>query len=132
MRIGLKIGVGVIALLLALLGFRWMFAPESIAQEQGMVLGGLHALSTGRADLGGMFVGATLLCLLGLRAGQEQLLVAVAVVIGAIAVGRTVGLVADGFDRTNAVLIVVEVLMVAVLLGAARGAPARGSASAGG
>ena len=120
MRIALNVGVGITALLLALLGVRWMFAPESIALEQGVTLQGLSALSLARADLGGFFVGAALLCVLGLRAGQGQLLNAVAVLIGAIAVGRTIGLFVDGFDGTMALLIGIEIAMVAVLLLSAR------------
>ncbi len=120
MRIALNAGVGITALLLALLGVRWMFAPESIASEQGLTLQGLHALSTARADLGGLFLGAALLCVLGLRAGYGQLLNAVAVIIGAIAIGRTIGLVADGFHASMALLIGIEIAMVAVLLLSAR------------
>ncbi len=52
MRIALNAGVGITALLLALLGVRWMFAPESIASEQGVTLQGLSALSLARAGEG--------------------------------------------------------------------------------
>ncbi len=120
MRIALNVGVGITALLLALLGVRWMFAPESIALEQGVTLQGLSALSLARADLGGFFVGAALLCVLGLRTGQGQLLNAAALLIGEIAVGRTIGLIVDGFDGSMALLIGIEVAMVAVLLLSAR------------
>jgi hypothetical protein len=125
MRIALNLGVGITALLLAFLGIRWMFAPEAMAAEQGIVLDGLPALSLARADLGGFFLGSALLCVLGLRPGQSLLLNTVAVLVGAIAVGRTIGLVADGFDANMAVLIGIEIVMVAVLVLAARqGAPA--------
>ncbi len=125
MRIALNLGVGITALLLAFLGVRWMFAPEAMAAEQGIVLDGLPALSLARADLGGFFLGSALLCVLGLRPGQSLLLNTVAVLVGAIAVGRTIGLVADGFDANMAVLIGIEIVMVAVLVLAARqGAPA--------
>ncbi len=120
MRIALNVGVGITALLLAFLGVRWMFAPEAIAAESGLVLDGLPALSLARADLGGFLLGSGLLCVLGLRAGQSQLLNAAALLVGAVAVGRTIGLVADGFDANMAVLIAIEVAMVAVLLLAAR------------
>ncbi len=120
MRIALNVGVGITALLLGFLGVRWMFAPESIALEQGVTLQGLSALSLAREDLGGFFVGAALLCALGLRAGQGQLLNAAAVLIGAIAVGRTIGLFVDGFHATMALLIGIEIAMVAVLLLSAR------------
>ena len=120
MRMALNVGVGITALLLGLLGFQWMFTPEAIAQQQGVMLHGLPALSLARADLGGLFVGGALVCVLGLRAGQGQLLNAMAVIIGAIAVGRTVGLAVDGFDASMATLIGVEIVMVAVLVLAAR------------
>ncbi len=120
MRIALNIGVGLTALLFAFLGVRWMFAPESIASEQGIMLQGLPALSTARAELGGLFVGATVLCVLGLRAGHGQLLNAAAVIVGALAVGRTIGLFADGFHAGMAIVIGIEIAMVAVLLLAGR------------
>ncbi len=80
----------------------------------------IAGLSLARADLGGFFVGAALLCVLGLRTGQGQLLNAVAVLIGAIAIGRTIGLFVDGFHGTMALLIGIEIAMVAVLLLSAR------------
>ncbi len=124
MRIALNLGVGITALLLAFLGVRWMFAPEAMAAEQRVALEGLPALSLARADLGGFFLGSALLCVLGLRPGQSLLLNTVAVLVGAIAVGRTIGLVADGFHANMAVLIGIEIVMVAVLVLAARqGAP---------
>ncbi len=125
MRIALNVGVGITALLLAFLGARWMFTPEAMASESGLVLNGLPALSLARADLGGFLLGSGLLCVLGLRAGQSPLLNAAAFLVGAVAVGRTIGLVVDGFDADMAVLIGIEVVMVAVLVLAARqGAPA--------
>ncbi len=45
---------------------------------------------------------------------------AAAVLIGAIAVGRTIGLLVDGFDGTMAVLVGIEIAMVSVLLLSAR------------
>ena len=128
MRIALNVGVVLTAALFAFLGVRWMFAPESIASEQGIMLQGLPALSTARAELGGLFVGATVLCVLGLRAGYGQLLIATAVIVGALAVGRTIGLIADGFHTGMAIVIGIEIAMVAVLLLAAR-RPDQASAS---
>ena len=97
-----------------------MFAPEAIAAEQGVMLHGLPALSLARADLGGFFLGSALLCALGLRPGHSQLLNGAAVLVGAIAVGRTIGLVADGFDATLAAIVGIEIAMVALLVLAAR------------
>jgi hypothetical protein len=125
MRTALNVGVGITALLLAFMGARWMFAPEAIAGEMGVMLHGLPALSLARADLGGFFLGSALLCALGLRPGHSQLLTAAAVLVGAIAVGRTIGLVADGFDLALAGVVGIEIVMVALLVVAARhGVPA--------
>jgi hypothetical protein len=120
MALVLKILVGVVALLLALLGVRWMFMPESVAVELGIVLGSAEALNTARGDLGGMFLAAAGLCALGLRSGDGRWLQAVAAVIGCVAVGRLVGIVLDGFSATAGTSIAVEVVMVAILLSAAR------------
>jgi len=48
--------------------------------------------------------------------GQTLWLIAVAAPLGAVALGRLVGLALDGFDRAVAPPLVVEVVMVAVLL----------------
>jgi len=116
----MKVVVGFIGLILGVvLGLRWMFAPESIGAELGITLGDIAALSTARADLGGMFVGAGTLCALGLRSGEGRWLQAAAILIGAVAVGRALGLVVDGYAPQMLIFLIVEVVMVAALLAAA-------------
>lgn len=117
---GLKIGVGIIALMLGMLGARWMFMPLGVAGEMGITLGGPLAYNTVRGDLGGMFIAGAILCVQGIRNGEGHWLQAIALVVGCVAVGRTVGLFADGFTGMALVSILVEVVMVAVLLAAAR------------
>ena len=120
MLITMKVVVGLIGLILGVvLGLRWMFAPESIGAELGITLGDIAALSTARADLGGMFVGAGTLCALGLRSGEGRWLQAAAVLIGAVAVGRALSLVVDGYAPQMLVFLIVEVVMVGALLAAA-------------
>ena len=120
MLITMKVVVGLIGLILGVvLGLRWMFAPESIGAELGITLGDIAALSTARADLGGMFVGAGTLCALGLRSGEARWLQAAAVLIGAVAVGRALGLVVDGYAPQMLVFLIVELVMVGALLAAA-------------
>ncbi len=120
MLITMKVVVGFIGLILGVvLGLRWMFAPESIGAELGITLGDIAALSTARADLGGMFVGAGTLCALGLRSGEGRWLQAAAVLIGAVAVGRALGLVVDGYAPQMLVFLIVELVMVGALLTAA-------------
>jgi hypothetical protein len=120
MLITMKVVVGFIGLILGVvLGLRWMFAPESIGAELGITLGDIAALSTARADLGGMFLGAGTLCALGLRSGEGRWLQAAAVLIGAVAVGRALSLVVDGSAPQMLVFLIVEVVMVGALLAAA-------------
>ena len=122
----IKVMVGVVGGLLALLGIRWMFAPLSIAAEQGLELTNAVALNTARGDLGGFFIAGALLCGIGLRTGDGRWLQAVAVVVGCVALGRVVGMLADGFVASSLIAFCVEGVMVAVLLTAAR--PARAGA----
>ena len=124
MRRVLKILVGVIGVLLALIGLQWMFTPGSMAEQFGLALAGLPGSSTARADLGGLFVGCGAMCFLGLRPGGGPWLHAVAVVMVGIALGRTVGLVVDGFHVRLLAFTVLELALAGVLVAAAREAPA--------
>ncbi len=120
MAIVLKVLVGVVAALFTMLAVRWMFAPAAIAAEQAMVLGGPVALNTARGDIGGLFLGGAILCVLGLVRGDGRWLQTVAVVIGCVAAGRVVGMTVDGFAPESVTAFVVELAIVAVLLLAAR------------
>jgi hypothetical protein len=115
MRLALKVGVALIGLILALvLGLRWMFTPESVAAELGIT--NTAASSTGRADLGGLFLGAGVLCALGLRPGGGRWLWAVALLIGCVALGRALSLALDGYQGQMLGFLGVEVGMVAILV----------------
>ena len=120
MAIALKVAVGLIGLLLGLFGVQWMFSPETIAATQGIGLDGIAALNNARGDLGGMFISATVLCALGLVTRDGRWLQALAVVLGCIALGRAVGMIADGFATTSLTPMIVELVMLGVLLLAAR------------
>ncbi|MBM4268727.1 MAG: DUF4345 domain-containing protein [Deltaproteobacteria bacterium] len=115
-----KVAVAVIGLLLAVLGLRWMLFPGFAAVEIGMVLSTPVALNTARGDIGGLFIGGAILCFLGLYTGERRWLDAVALVIACIAIGRTIGILADGFFPVSVISIVVELVMVRVLIGASR------------
>lgn len=117
---GLKVGVGLVAAMLAVLAVRWMFMPLGVAEEMGIILGGPLAYNTVRGDLGGMFLAGAILCVEGIRSGEGRWLQAIALVVACVAIGRVVGLLADGFAAMALLSIAVEVVMVAVLLSAAR------------
>ncbi|MEX2208497.1 MAG: hypothetical protein WEF50_19940 [Myxococcota bacterium] len=117
--------VALIGLLLGVLGLRWVFAPEGAATELGITLGGAVALNTARGDIGGLFVGGAVLCLLGLARGDGRWLQAGALLLGCVAAGRMVGVVVDGLAPQSGVAIAVELAMIALLLlTASRMAPA--------
>lgn len=117
--------VALIGLLLAVLGLRWVFAPESAATELGMTLGSAVALNNARGDIGGLFIGGAILCLLGLARGDGRWLQAAALLLGCVAAGRVVGVVVDGFAPQSGVAIAVELVWLALLLfTASRMAPA--------
>ena len=120
----LKILVALVGVLLALLGLQWMFAPGSTAEQFGIALTGLPGLSTARADLGGLFIASSAMCFLGLRPGGRVWLHAVAIVMVCIAAGRTIGLIADGFETRTLAITVLELVMAGVLVAAAREVPA--------
>ncbi len=123
MSIALRILVGVVAALFAMLGARWMLAPTTIAAEQAMTLASPVALNTARGDIGGLFVGGALLCVLGLVRKQGHWLQAAAVLVGCVAVGRVLGMALDGFAPESGSAFAVELVIVAVLLLAARSGP---------
>lgn len=117
---GFKIATVVIGVLLGVLGLRWMFTPLSMGAELDISLGSAVALNAARGDLGGLFIAGAILCLLGVRQAEGRWLQAVALVVGCVAVGRSVGIAADGVAAMSVVSIAVEVAMVATLLAAAR------------
>ena len=120
MSIALKILVGVVAALFAMLSSRWMFTPAAIASEQPMVLGSPVALNTARGDIGGAIAAAAVLCVLGLVRKEGVWLKAVAILVGCVAIGRVVGMIWDGFAPESGTAFGVELATVAVLLLAAR------------
>ncbi len=119
MHIGFKIAVGFVGFMLGVMGLRWMFAPEGIAGEFGLTLTNMLGLSTARADLGGLFVACSIMCFLGLRAGARHWLFPVALVMLSIALGRTIGLFADGFEARQVAFTLLEIVIAAVFVAAA-------------
>lgn len=120
MQIAIKALVGLIGLLLGSLGLRWMFAPSSAAMELGISLEGAVALNTARGDLGGMFVAGALLCAIGIARRDGGSLRAVALLLGCVATGRVIGIVSDGSTAAALLAITIELVMLCVLLIAAR------------
>ena len=115
-----RILIGLIALFFLVWAFRFFFMPEAIATEFSIAPIGAAGLSTVRGDLGGAFFAIGAFALLGLRPGAAQWLYAAAAVIGAVAIGRTIGFAFDGTLPTTVVPFVIEVVFVVMLLFGAR------------
>lgn len=118
----------VLRVLAALLGvvlagpfaLRWILAPQAMAEELHISLGGAAALSHMRGDTGGAFLAVGLLALVGALRKMPGWLEAVALVMVCIVAGRIVGVAVDGFEPKVGVAMAVEVVIAAVSFGAAR------------
>jgi len=73
-----------------------------------------------RADLGGFFIGGGILLAYGAYKTEGVWLRAVAVLIACILVARLYGVIAQDYTQTQGMLILVEIVMIAVYLSAAR------------
>ncbi|MBW2229126.1 MAG: DUF4345 family protein [Deltaproteobacteria bacterium] len=112
--------VGLFTLIFLGLGVRWMFMPFAAAAESGLELAGTLGSNTARGDLGGMFIAAAVMLVLGLVRREPAWLRAVALLTGCIATGRVIGMLVDGFASSSAVPFVVELVMVVSLLALVR------------
>ncbi|MEM8765831.1 MAG: DUF4345 family protein [Pseudomonadota bacterium] len=92
----LRVLIGAIALLFLVMGLGYVFDPASNAADLSLTPIGEHGLNTLRGDLGGLFLGSTVLLVLGLVQRRIEWFLSVAVFMGVIASGRIVGFVVDG------------------------------------
>ena len=108
--------VGLAGLVLLGLGAMSMFAPKRMVKNFAIEPIGAAGLSTIRAIIGGLFLASVALLVSGLITGQTLAFIAVAVLMGVVAIGRVVGIVADGFDKAVVPPLVVELVIIAVLV----------------
>ena len=108
--------VGLSCLFLIGLGTRTMFAPKSMVQVLAVRPEGPAGLNTMRGFLGGLFIGSSILLATGLVTENTTFLLAVAMVMGVVVVGRLVGVAVDGFDKRVAFPLVAEMVMVTIFL----------------
>ncbi|MCZ6710311.1 MAG: DUF4345 family protein [Gammaproteobacteria bacterium] len=116
MQIAIKVVVALFAVLFVVLGAGVMLDPSSAPAQFGVESLGLVGSSTLRGDLGGMFIGAALMLAWGLLSGRTTLFLAVAVLMGSIAFGRTIGFFVDGANGQVIMPFVVELVMVVILV----------------
>ena len=111
--------VVVASVLFAALGLQLWFATELAAQRFGIgavSAGGVNAI---RADLGGLFVGLSLLCGAAVWTGRRAWFVAAIAVLSAIVIGRSIGWLAVGYSN-DLVELGVEIGLIAALAASAR------------
>lgn len=116
MEIVIQSLVGLAALMLTGLGVMSMFAPRKMVGNFAIEPIGTAGLSTIRSVIGGLFLSSVALLAVGLLQGQTILFVAVAAILGIVAIGRIVGIVTDGFDKAVVPPLLVEIVMVTILL----------------
>ncbi|UAB88183.1 DUF4345 family protein [Ruegeria sp. SCSIO 43209] len=118
METTLNIFVILATIMLSGLGIMSMFAPRRMVANFAIEPVGTAGLSTIRSVIGGLFLASVTLLVIGLTTGQTLGFVAVAILMAVVAVGRIVGILADGFDKAVLPPLVVELVIIAVLLSA--------------
>jgi ribonuclease Z len=116
----LRYAVAPISLVFAGLGLQFIFAPEAAARAFGLEAAGAAGLVSLRADLGGLFVGLALLCWAAAWTKRRTWLFAAALVLVAIASGRSIGWLVDGVADGELARMAVELGAAGTLLGAIR------------
>ena len=102
-------------LLFGALGLGFWAAPTLLAQRFSIEALSISGLSTIRADLGGLFLALSALCLVGAWTRRQPLLVAAALMLSAIVVGRLIGWASSGEITGLAGPLAVEIVGVAIL-----------------
>ncbi|GHB44532.1 hypothetical protein GCM10007094_37330 [Pseudovibrio japonicus] len=118
MELAYQIMVGAPTLMLLGLGTVSMFAPSRMTKNFAVEPIGVAGLSTIRSVMGGLFLASVALLITGYVTAQPQAYVAVAILLGVVALGRVVSLLADGFVREVIPPLIVELVLIAALLGA--------------
>lgn len=115
------IAVGLCALPLTVLGLRSLLAPDGIGEAMAVSPRGTPGMSTIRSVIGGLFLACVTMLGMGAATGETLWLLAVAIVMAAVAIGRIASLIADGFDKAVVPPLIIEIVIGATLTGAALG-----------
>jgi ribonuclease Z len=110
-----RVLVTVYAALFAVVGLGFWLAPALLAQRFNIEGLGISGLSTIRADLGGLFLTLAGLCFVGVQTKRRSLLVAAALMLSAIVIGRLIGWATSGELTGLAGMLAVEIIGIAVL-----------------
>ena len=117
----LKIVGGLLALLFLFSGVKFMLDPVGGPEGLGIEASGPAGFNSIRGIFGGMFLTAGVLIVLGFTMRRPDWLLAVAILMLLIALGRLVGFVFDGTPGSQEVGgFVLEIVAAAVLIAASR------------
>jgi len=122
MDVVLQVLAGLLCLPLTALGLKSMLKPMSMLDDLAVDPRGAVGLNTIRGMMGGVLLSSAGMIAWGLYSGETVLLLAVAVLMAAIAVGRLLGVALDGFDKAVVRPIVIELVLVVLLVGIHLGA----------
>ncbi len=115
MTMGLKIACGLYGLLMAMLGSRWVFAFDGIAEEWMVQALGAQGMNNLVADMSALFLGTAIMIALGLRRGQSIWLLAAALLMAIAAAGRLYGFATVGYVPEVLVSLVLEIASAVLL-----------------
>jgi hypothetical protein len=119
----LKLLVGLISLVMTIAWLRIMIAPMGLAERLAMNPDVPLGLNSIRSFIGAYVLCAAVFSFLALRKAERQwLLVPLCLFVGS-AIGRTTGLVIDGFHPTIVGSIILEIVLMAVTIAAYRKFP---------
>lgn len=116
MDMTLQILVSLSTAMLTGLGIMSMFAPQKMVGNFSITPNGKLGLNTIRSVMGGLFLASVVVLLLGLISGDTEGYFFVAIVMLAVAFGRVVGLLFDGFDKSVVPPLVLELAIAGLLL----------------
>ncbi len=117
MTIALKIACGLYALLMTMLGGRWLFTFDDISAEWVVQALGPQGVNNLTADMSSLFLGSAVMIALGLRRGQSVWLLATALLMAIAALGRIYAYTTVGYVPATLVPFLFEVVSCALLVG---------------
>jgi ribonuclease Z len=117
-----RIAAALVAIVFAVLGVAFWFAPAETAQHFNLASIGTAGFAALRADFGGLFLGLAVLVGFDAWTGRRSFLVAAAWVLGLIIAGRLLGWIIAGRVGGDVVDLAIELVLLATLGLAARSA----------
>jgi ribonuclease Z len=115
--------VTIAAALFGAIGLATWVAPDLAAHRFGLEAVRAAGTLSLRADLGGLFVGLALLCAMAAWTRSRAWAVAAALVLSAVAAGRSIGWLANAGGREGLAELAVEAAAIAALVALARRRP---------